>query len=99
MSQVSEKTLREPRHVVEVTGSKMIIAAGGQNSYSSVSLAKTNEKPGCRKERERERQADPKTDTDRMRMDWTQAAGQRWSRSRSPGPSVIKVNSLLFDCN
>lgn len=34
MSQVSEKTLREPRHVVEVTGSKMIMAAGGHNKVT-----------------------------------------------------------------
>lgn len=34
MSQVSEKTLREPRHVVDVTGSKIVIAAGGQNKVT-----------------------------------------------------------------
>lgn len=34
ISQVSEKTLREPRHAVEATGSKMVIEAGSQNSYS-----------------------------------------------------------------
>lgn len=34
MSQVSEKTLREPRQVVEVTGSKMVTAAGGQNEVT-----------------------------------------------------------------
>lgn len=34
ISQVSEKTLREPRPAVEATGSKMVIEVGGQNSCS-----------------------------------------------------------------